>query len=62
MESLLTLVDELASSGSLELVATAAGLPFVAAGLAAYRMAKNKKLDAKDPSTYSNITRLFRRN
>ena len=62
MESLLTLVDELASSGSLELVATAAGLPFVAAGLAAYRMAKNKKLDAKDLSTYSNITRLFRRN
>ena len=51
MESLLTLVDELASSGSLELVATAAGLPFVAAGLAAYRMAKNKKLDSKDPST-----------
>lgn len=62
MDSLLTLVDELAASGSLELVATAAGLPAVAAGLAAYRMYKNKKVDGKDSSTYSNITRLFRRN
>lgn len=61
MDSLLVLADELAASGSLELVATAAGLPAVAAGLAAYRMYKNKKVDGKDSSTYSNITRFFRR-
>ena len=62
MDSILVLADELAASGSLELVATAAGLPAVAAGLAAYRMYKNKKVDGKNPSTYSNIARFFRRN
>lgn len=61
MDSLLVLADELAASGSLELVATAAGLPAVAAGLAAYRMYKNKKVDGKNLSTHFDISRLFRR-
>ena len=61
MDSLLVLADELAASGSLELVATAAGLPAVAAGLAAYRMYKNKKVDGKNLSTQFDIARLFRR-
>ena len=48
MESILITMDELAQSGMLEVALTAAGLPALAAGFAAYRKIKNAKKSSSD--------------
>lgn len=59
MDSILSIADELAQSGMLEIVLTAAGLPAVAAAAAGYRAYKNKG-DGKTDSTNTNKSWLQR--